>query len=94
MQVIDLAKNLKGDKDTITVDSFNHSTSNNMPDFKRVDQMHTFQTILLRELPPERIGAIINLILTTRQCATTEEIEDSLVSNVQYLNMFTAVKDS
>lgn len=52
---------------------------NNMPDFKRVDTMHIFQTILLRELQPERFGGVINLLLAMCPRATTEEIKDSLV---------------
>lgn len=70
---------LKGDKDRITVDIIKEPTWNSMPDFKRVDTMHIFHTILSRELPPKCFGAIINLELAMRRCATTEEIEDSLV---------------
>lgn len=63
------------------MDTIKELKLDDMPDFKRVDTMHIFHSILSRELPPERFGAMINLILAMRQCATTEEIEDSLVCN-------------
>lgn len=83
LQIIDLAKALKGEKGKITVDTVKEH-SKKEPDYKCVDSMHIFHTILLRELPPERIGGIINLILATRPSATTEEVEDSLVCNLQF----------
>lgn len=54
------------------------------PDYKSVDSMHIFRAILSRDLPPERIGGIINLVLTTRPSATIDEIEDSLVFYVPF----------
>lgn len=78
MQTIDLAKKLNGEKDKITVETVKEQCKMD-PDYKSVDSMHVVHTILSRELPPERFGAIINLMLTMRPSATTEEIEDSLV---------------
>lgn len=74
-----MAKSLHGEKEKITEDTIKKSMWNRMPDFKCVDSTHIFHTILSRELPPERIGGVINLKLATRRCATTEEVEDSLV---------------
>lgn len=88
LQAIDLAKNMKGDKNIITVDMVKNPTWNNLPDFKTVDQMHIFQAIVSRELPPERFGGVINLLLATRQCATMEEIEDSLVCNITIIEIY------
>lgn len=79
LQVIDLGKTLKGEKNRITVNAIKEPTWNNMPNFKRVDAIHILNTILSRDLPPERFGAIINLELATRRRAPTGEIEDSLV---------------
>lgn len=79
---------MKGEKGTITVDTIKDRTGNTMPDFKYIDVMHIYQTILSRELPPERYGAIINLELANRQSATIEEVEDSLVRNRKYSNKF------
>lgn len=81
LQAIELSKALKGDRGTITVDTVKESNSDNSEDFKCVDAMHILNAILSRELPPERFGAIINLILATSRCVTTKEIEDSLVCN-------------
>lgn len=83
----DIAERLNGENDRITVDTINEPNSNDMPDFKWIDGMHILQTILSRQLPPECYGGIINLILATQLAnATTEEIEDSLVSTMEYLN--------
>lgn len=78
LQTINLAKILEGEKNKITVDIVKeHSKSE--PDYKCVDSMHIINTILSRELPAERFGGIINIILAMRPSATTKEIEDSLV---------------
>lgn len=77
-QVVELAKPMKGEKAEITVDDVKkHSKS--VEDYKTLDGMHILHTILSRDLPPERFGAIINLILSTRPSASTEDIEDALV---------------
>lgn len=78
LQTIDLAKKLNGEKDKITVEIVKEQCKMD-PDYKSVDSMHVVHTILSRELPPERIGALINLMLIMRPSATNEEIEDSLV---------------
>lgn len=84
-----LAKDLKGDKDTITVDVVKRTNAIcKTSDFKAIDALHIFHTILSRELPPERFGAIVNLIAATELRATTEEIEDSLVCSLKYFNDF------
>lgn len=77
-QIIGLANALKGEKKEITVDDVKRHSKTEQ-DFKCVDCMHIFHTILSRELPPERIGAIINLMLATRPTASTENVEDALV---------------
>lgn len=83
-QMINIARKLNGEKEKITVETVKEQCKMD-PDYKTVDGMHVLHTILLRELPPERIGGIINLVLSTRPSATTEEIEDSLVCNDQYI---------
>lgn len=83
LQMVYIAKDLKGDKDTITVDAIKRLQPYNMPECKSIDAMHISQTILSRELPPERFGGIINLVAATELRVTTEEIEDSLVCTMQ-----------
>lgn len=82
--MIDIARKLNGEKEKITLGTVKEQCKMD-PDYKTVDGMHVLHTILLRELPPERIGGLINLVLSTRPSATTEEIEDSLVCNDQYI---------
>lgn len=85
LQAIELAKALKGDRQTITVDTVRQSNWHNTDDFKSIDAAHILNTILSRDLPPERFGAIINLILATNlRASTEEEIEDSLVWNYRF----------
>lgn len=75
---------MKGEKGRITVDIVKkHSKSE--PDYKLVDSMHILHTILSRQLPPERIGGIINLNLATRPSSSTEDVEEALVSCKQHL---------
>lgn len=83
-QAIDLTKTMKGDNTKITMDDVKEY-SKSVQDYKSLDSMHILHSILLRDLPQERFGAIINLILATRPSASTEEIEDSLVCSQVFI---------
>ena len=76
---------LHGKAHRITVDIIkeNSESMTDSENYEYVDNMHIFHTILSRELPSERIAGIINLILAKRAEATTKEIEDSLVCNLE-----------
>lgn len=81
LQATDLAKGLNGDDEKITVDALKEE-SKEEPNYKRVDVVHIFHTISSRQLPPERIGGIINMLM--RPSSTVEEIENSLVCNLPF----------
>ena len=52
-----------------------------------MDRLKTLQTILSKEMPPERYNGIINVnYILLNHYSTSEEIESSLVMNVKNLN--------
>lgn len=46
---------------------------------KLIGNLKVFQTVLLRQLPPERSNGLISLIYATRPSATFNEIQSALV---------------
>lgn len=51
-----------------------------MVDYKIVDHLKIFQSILLRRLQPEQINSVVNMMYTTRPSATKNERERAVVS--------------
>lgn len=51
-----------------------------MIDYKIIDHLKIFQTILLRRLQPEQFNAVINTMYATRPSATSQEFETALVN--------------
>lgn len=81
-----LAEALQGKNSTITVDA--------VKDFRRhlhfdngdqIDRAYVLKVQLSKQLPPERVNSIINLILMFRRSATDNEIENALVGWKKWL---------
>ena len=79
--MFDLAKISKnGENSTIHVDDI-QVRGKGVTDYKILDNANILQTILLKELPSERINGLINLIYVARPSATSEEIQSALVKS-------------
>lgn len=74
-----LAELTTSDNSTIDVNMI-RDHSKTVPEYKVIDSVKIFQTVLSNQLPPERTSGIINLIYATRLSATTEEIQSALVN--------------
>lgn len=60
-------------------------------EYRVVDNANIMQSILSKQLAPERIGGFVNLLAVTRPSATEDEIRKALVSRHQ--NVFLHTKD-
>lgn len=75
-----LAETLHGKNSTINVDTVKGITrSRHLENGDQMDQAYVLKALLSKQLPPERVNAIINVILMVRRNATDDEIENTLV---------------
>lgn len=49
-------------------------------EYRIIDNANILQAMLSRQLPPERIGGLVNLIAATRPSAQEDEIQKALVN--------------
>lgn len=76
-----LAETLHGKNSTINVDAVKGiRRSRHLENGDQMDQAYVLKVQLSKQLPPERVNAIINVILMVRRNATDDEIENTLVS--------------
>lgn len=59
-------------------------------EYRVIDDANVLETILLRQIPSERINGVLTLFFALRNGATNEEIENALVSDsrIYFLTTF------
>lgn len=76
-----LAESLHGKNSKINVDAVKEiRRRQHLENGDQMDQAYLLKVMLSKQLPPERVNGIINLILMVRRNATDDEIENALVS--------------
>lgn len=73
-----LADELDGRSSKITSATFNEKIWNDI-EFCFIDDINVLQTILLRQLPPERVSGVINLFYVISGIGSEQDLENALV---------------
>lgn len=77
-----LAVRMYGQFSKINVDTVKEYAKQGV-EYRAVDNANILQSMLSKQLPPERIGGLVNLMAVARSSATEDEIQKALVKRHQ-----------
>lgn len=67
----------------INVDFVKAYSKDAVPELELVEELKIIQAVLLKQLPPERVNGLVNIIYAMRPSASEAEVERALV-NTKY----------
>lgn len=83
IQIYDIDKMARNRDSKIDVSTVrNHFTVNSINEYYLIDHAQIFHDFISKELPPERINGIVNLMVAVRPASDDKDVENALVKKM------------